>query len=142
MRSDCRIYESSSRLMINRMQSIAKPVRSSLHNIFYYTLDTIEWLWGRRDELMPPKRKIAPVVSPWNFKEVGLELSRQMIELGHLRPHARVLEVGCGIGRAAIALTKYLNDRGSYEGFDVIPSAISWCQKNITLKYPQFHFQV
>jgi SAM-dependent methyltransferase len=128
--------------MIKRIQSITKNTASASHYIFYLLLDAIERLLGRRDDLMPPKRKIAPVVSPWNFKEIGFELSRQMIELGRLKPQDRVLEVGCGIGRAAIALTKYLNGQGSYVGFDVISSAISWCQKNITPRCPRFHFQL
>jgi SAM-dependent methyltransferase len=91
---------------------------------------------------VPPKRKISPVVSPKNFKEVGLKLFEQMIDLGQLRSDDSVLEVGCGIGRAAIPLTMYLKNQGKYEGFDIIPQAISWCQKNITPKYPRFHFQL
>jgi SAM-dependent methyltransferase len=91
---------------------------------------------------VPPKRKISPAVSPKNFKEVGLKLFEQMIDLGQLRSDDSVLEVGCGIGRAAIPLTMYLKNQGKYEGFDIIPQAISWCQKNITPKYPRFHFQL
>jgi SAM-dependent methyltransferase len=104
--------------------------------------DALEKLRGRYDELMPPKRKIFQVVSPKNFKEVGLSLMEQMIDLAQLRPEDKVLEVGCGIGRAALPLTKYLKNKGCYEGFDIIPEAILWCQKNITPKYPEFHFQL
>ena len=52
-----------------------------------------------------------------------------------------MLDVGCGIGRLAVALTAYLSDDGSYEGFDIMPVAIRWCA-TITARYPNFRFQL
>ncbi len=54
----------------------------------------------------------------------------------------RVLDAGCGLGRIAIPLAGYLAPSGSYEGFDVAPESIAWCQENITPRYPNFRFQV
>lgn len=59
-----------------------------------------------------------------------------------VRPDARVLDVGCGDGRIAVALTRYMNEAGSYEGWDIIPEAITSCRRTITSKYPNFHFQL
>ena len=42
------------------------------------------------------------------------------IELCDLQPQHRILDVGCGIGKQAVPLTKYLGPTGSYEGFDVV----------------------
>jgi SAM-dependent methyltransferase len=42
----------------------------------------------------------------------------------------------------AVPLTKYLDENGSYEGFDLYTKGISWSQKNITSKYPNFRFQL
>lgn len=53
-----------------------------------------------------------------------------------------MLDVGCGIGRMAVPLTKYLDERGSYEGFDIVADGINWCRKKITPTYPYFHFQL
>ena len=50
-----------------------------------------------------------------------------------------VLDVGCGIGRMAIPLARYLNTDGKYEGFDIIPENIAWCQRAITPRYPQLY---
>lgn len=121
---------------------IPRLIRRKIRRIYYYSLDTIDLLLGRRrDELTPPKRKI--LRRDVNlFRKIGKEFLKYFIELGELKPDERVLDVGCGIGRIAIPLTKYLGKRGSYEGFDIVASDINCCRKNITPKYPNFHFQL
>ena len=52
------------------------------------------------------------------------------IELAALRRDERVLDVGCGVGRIARALAGYLDERGSYDGFDVARVAIRWCRRH------------
>ena len=52
----------------------------------------------------------------------------------------RILEIGCGIGRDAIPLTRVLNDQGSYLGIDIIGPSIDWCKNNISLKHENFKF--
>ncbi len=61
--------------------------------------------------------------------------------LAGLKPHHRVLDVGCGIGRMARPLTGYLDASGSYEGFDIVDVGIDWCRANITPRFPNFKFQ-
>jgi len=115
-------------------------IRKIMWMAYYFFADHIELLSGRRDGLTPPKRMLLPYVG--DFRKVGEELLRYFIELVDLKPYERVLDVGCGIGRAAVPLTRYLDNRGSYEGFDVLPEWLHWCQKNISRKYPNFHFQL
>jgi SAM-dependent methyltransferase len=57
-----------------------------------------------------------------------------------LQPDEDVLDIGCGVGRTAIALTSYLSDEGSYEGFDIDADSIAWCRREITTRYPDFRF--
>jgi len=57
-----------------------------------------------------------------------------------IKPDFTILEVGCGVGRDAIHLTKKLSDNGTYIGVDIIKPSIDWCTKNITSKYPNFTF--
>lgn len=59
-----------------------------------------------------------------------------------LRPDERVLDAGCGLGRIAVPLTGHLSPRGAYEGFDVAPESVAWCQEKVTARYPNFRFQV
>jgi ubiquinone/menaquinone biosynthesis C-methylase UbiE len=55
-------------------------------------------------------------------------------------PDDRVLEIGCGPGRVAVALTAYLSPEGSYDGIDVASEPIAWAERAITSRFPNFRF--
>lgn len=57
-----------------------------------------------------------------------------------INPEHSVVEIGCGIGRDAIQLTKHLTSQGKYIGIDIIEPSINWCQNNISPKFPNFEF--
>jgi ubiquinone/menaquinone biosynthesis C-methylase UbiE len=57
-----------------------------------------------------------------------------------LNPDDSVLEIGCGVGRDAIELTRLLARQGKYVGIDIIKPSIDWCKQNITKKYKNFSF--
>lgn len=95
---------------------------------------------GRRDELVPPRRR---QLAGWRadagpMGEWWLEV---LCEVAGLRPSTRVLDMGCGPGRIAAPLARYL-DAGSYEGFDVDPESIRWGQRVITARHPNFRFRL
>ena len=71
---------------------------------------------------------------------VGLAMLPLFVELGGLEPSDAVLEVGCGAGRMAYALSGHL-DGGSYEGFDTIEGLIRWAQGSIGAVFPSFRFR-
>lgn len=52
------------------------------------------------------------------------------------------MDVGCGVGRMAMPLAKYLNDKGSYKGFDIAPRAVNWCKAKIAKNLPNFDFDL
>src|SRR4051794_37428060 len=91
------------------------------------------------EELEPPD-VLGQAVSGGDFRTVGGEFTEHLVRLGGLRPTDRVLDIGCGAGRIAIPLLRYL-DRGSYEGFDVHEEAIRWCRENITSRNSAFGFR-
>src|SRR5437588_3417230 len=87
--------------------------------------------------IIPPKDLLDRAnVGSGDYVYVGQLQLRNFVEYGGLQPHHRVLEVGCGIGRMATALLDCLDDRGSYEGFDVVPESVHWCQANVTPRRP------
>ena len=95
-------------------------------------------IFGSRIPL-PPK-KLVTEVGGGDFHGVGDEFFRYFTKLSKLMPHEQVLDIGCGCGRIAVPLTRHLDSAGCYEGFDIQPSAIKWCQKNITKRHPNFAF--
>jgi SAM-dependent methyltransferase len=80
-------------------------------------------------------------IGPGDFEVIGQKLVKQFAEYGGLRPEHRVLDIGSGIGRIAIPMTAYLNEKGSYEGFDIVKKGVDYCNKNISSRYPNFKFQ-
>jgi ubiquinone/menaquinone biosynthesis C-methylase UbiE len=94
---------------------------------------------GKKDALAPSKSKIF-TGAPLRFGERGNYLVHRLQDLTAFTPDARVLDIGSGMGRLAVALTRYLSDEGSYEGFDIVPSGIDWCTENITARHPNFRF--
>ena len=103
--------------------------------------DGLEVLAGRRDPMTPPNWRFR-YIGGGDFRGVGDEFLRHFVELGGLVPKSRVLDVGCGIGRMAVALTKYLDPSGSYDGFDIVADGIRWCERKITPRYPNFRFSL
>ena|SRR5215472_4454873 len=59
-----------------------------------------------------------------------------------IEPHFGILEIGCGIGRDAIPLTKVLSAGagGVYTGTDLVKASIDWCNANIRERHPHFFF--
>lgn len=52
-----------------------------------------------------------------------------------------MLDVGCGAGRMAIPLMGYLNEKGSYEGFDPVVEHVRWYLEHIESRHPNFRFR-
>jgi len=77
----------------------------------------------------------------FDFKRNAEEFLNLYVELCGLKTHERILDVGCGIGRKTILLTKYLDARGSYDGIDIVKTGIDWCSRKISPRHPNFHFQ-
>jgi len=102
--------------------------------------DALNHLLGRRRDLVPPRRLSRLAGARGDFVEVGEELARLAIEHGELAPGDRVLDVGCGAGRLAVPLTRYLAPSGSYDGIDVMAGAIRWCRRHISSRFGHFRF--
>jgi ubiquinone/menaquinone biosynthesis C-methylase UbiE len=98
----------------------------------------MELLIKKKGDMQPPRSLIT--VGDGNFKQIGQEYLGHFINIGGLQPHEQVLEIGCGIARMAIPLTTYLNETGSYDGFDIARAEIKWCKNKITTQFANFNF--
>ncbi len=119
---------------------VPKRLQPAGRRVYYFPADVLDYFRGRRDPLVPP-RGIAHV-GGGDFRKIGERSLAHFVKFGGLRPDDRVLDVGCGVGRMAAPLTRYLSPDGSYEGFDIVPKEIEWCKRNIAPRFPNFRFQV
>ncbi|HMJ97266.1 MAG TPA: class I SAM-dependent methyltransferase [Thermoleophilaceae bacterium] len=101
--------------------------------------DLLDRLHDSRDPGLPPRR-LQMAVGGGDYRSVGEEFRGHFVDLAGLEPHHDVLDVGSGSGRMAFALKDWLT--GTYEGFDVVPAAIEWCQREIASRHPNFRFQL
>jgi GT2 family glycosyltransferase/SAM-dependent methyltransferase len=89
------------------------------------------------DLMHPDVENLVGFGDPWL---IGQQFLNYFVAAAGLQPHERVLEVGCGVGRMALALARYLSAAGSYDGFDIKTDYVAWCQEKITPRYPNFRF--
>ncbi len=115
------------------------PLKKKLKYSYYALQDCHDWLRRKKRENIPPRR--FNFVGSSDFEKVGREFFQYFVEKIKIQPNDHILDIGCGIGRMAIPLTKFLKKDGKYFGFDIDQNGIEWCQKNITTKYPNFTFQ-
>lgn len=118
--------------------SLSPENRLLVRRIVFLPVDVFEHVTGRRHPLQPPRGLI--FTGRGDFIETGRHFVLMLQNHAGLTPRHRVLDIGCGIGRLAVALTEVLSAEGSYDGFDIVKTGIEWCQKNISSRYPNFRF--
>lgn len=64
-----------------------------------------------------------------------------ILTAGGLPDTANILDMGCGFGRIAMALTQRLSPSQRYFGLDPNAEGIHWAKNNITPNFPNFTFQ-
>jgi ubiquinone/menaquinone biosynthesis C-methylase UbiE len=111
--------------------------RLAIRRAAYLPLDVLDFVVGKRDPLIPPRGLW--FVGGGSFADN--QFLPHFISLCDLQPSHRVLDVGCGIGKQAVPLTRYLNSAGSYEGFDIVEAGVQWCQRHVTSRHPNFKFR-
>jgi len=94
----------------------------------------------RRDPITAPRvpPRAETFIGGGDFERVGDEFF-EILKRHDLNPDMDILDVGCGQGRMARPLAGFL-DRGSYHGFDIVPSGINWCNTHYA-DAPNFIFQ-
>lgn len=73
------------------------------------------------------------------FIASGKAIVTELQSKGYLNTQSRVLELGCGCARNAIAIAKFLDRTGTYTGQDVDREMITWCQNHLQTDRVTFH---
>jgi SAM-dependent methyltransferase len=113
-------------------------VRNTVRMCVYFPVDVYESVTRKSHSLIPPRGMRFNDTS--TYISAGKKGLAEIIDACSLQPHHRVLDVGCGSGSVALPLLSYLQ-QGSYDGFDIVPSWVLWCQKHITAANPRFRFE-
>jgi ubiquinone/menaquinone biosynthesis C-methylase UbiE len=119
---------------------IPAPVRAFLQRVRDVPGDMLNALRRGPGRPVPPRRMVT-FVGGGDFEKIGREFMEHLVALGGLTPDDVVLDVGCGAGRVALPLTRFLSGAGRYEGFDIAREEVAWCTKHITPSFPAFRFQ-
>lgn len=91
------------------------------------------------DTLLPPAHLRIYYYGTWSPEAFAraCEVRTELTSRG-LLPEHRLLDIGSGIGNLALGLVDYL--RGGYDGVEIHPQAVAWCQRTISPRYPGFRF--
>jgi SAM-dependent methyltransferase len=100
--------------------------------------DACDWVLGRSDPLVPPRKLVVGIGGELRH---GDHIVAWLRDLAGLTPDEAVLDVGCGVGRVALPLTRYLSPAGRYDGFDIVRDNVAWCRRSITPRFPNFRFR-
>lgn len=119
--------------------ALPPELRFIARRIWFWPSDFWAKFTRKRTELAPPKGMI--FTGSGDFERDGQQLVENFARLAGLKPEHRVLDVGSGIGRVAVPLTRFLSEKGSYEGFDVMETGVRWCRENISKQHPHFQFR-
>ncbi len=127
----------------NIWYSLSSGQRFFIRRLYYLPQDTWDSVSGKRHKYVPPRGYIytGSPASAENYLEQGLQQLKMLKEKAGLQPEHSVLDIGSGIGRTAIALTGYLNEHGTYDGFDVVERGVDWCNAKINNENPNFNFK-
>ena len=97
---------------------------------------------GVDDPLMPDESlllRVSPAATLGPFRELALNSFRVLRHMTHLSPESHVFDMGCGLGRVAIPLTRYLTS-GTYTGVDVMADLVEEARGRISSAHPNFQF--
>lgn len=103
------------------------------------------WLarFGRHARMVPPIALMHDGPQSYKeFKQNGDEFLRYYIDLCGLQHDEHMLDVGSGIGRKTLPLVDYLNERGSYDGLELVRAGVEWCTGKYSTRYPNFRFHL
>jgi SAM-dependent methyltransferase len=121
------------------LPALPRQLRWILRKMYLAPVDLADRLLGRHDPGLPPKAHMF-TGAPMDFAASGRRELETICSITGANPSSHILEVGCGIGRLAIAMPDFLDANGGYEGFDIVPEGIEWCKQHIVGPHDNIHF--
>lgn len=130
------VFFVAKRLIPRKVKVILKVVLAELK-------DVLDRITGKRTGVLPPTRLLfdgSPTLD--DYLQGGEIFMKHFLALLKPKSDYTILDIGSGIGRHTLPLTKYLNKKGAYEGFEIVKAGVKWCNSNITSRFPNFRFKL
>ena len=127
------------KILRNLYYAFSPKMRLNIRKLVYAPIDAFEILTNKRNKNVPKKGDI--FIGSGDFIGQGIHQVQLLTEFSNLKADSKVLDVGSGIGRTAVALKTFLSDEGTYNGFDVVEKGVLWCQNNISASHNNFAFK-
>jgi SAM-dependent methyltransferase len=121
------------------LPALPRQLRWTLRKMYLAPVDLADRLLGRHDPGLPPKAHMF-TGAPMDFAASGSRTLETICSITDANPSSHILDVGCGIGRLAIAMPAFLDANGGYEGFDIVREGIEWCKQHIVGPHDNIHF--
>lgn len=118
---------------------VPPSVKRIAKTVMYSCIDIYQSATGTRKPMTPPAMA-SLLIGGGNFHNIGKAFKHHLIAKAGLNKNSTVLEIGCGYGRVAAALTDLIVVPGRYDGVEIVEKAVEWCTKEITTPYPNFKF--
>lgn len=121
------------------LPALPRQLRWLLRKIYLAPVDLADRVLGRRDPALPPKAGTF-TGAVQDFAASGEVLVEALGSVAGATPSSCVLDVGCGLGRLALAMSRFLDVNGRYEGLDIVPAGIEWCTQHVVGPHGNLHF--
>lgn len=130
-------------ILRNIWYGLSAKQRFIVRKLVYLPLDLKDKILGKTNKYVPSRGQIytGSPASASQYIEQGLLHLEHLKTYIDLQPNDKVLDIGSGVGRSAIALSTYINKNGSYDGFDVVKKGVDWCSKGLGKDFLNFKFK-
>jgi len=122
------------------LPALPRRLRWFLRKAYLTPIDAADRLLGRDQGLPPKAGNYSGDRVLHDFAARGEAVVDALGDVAGMTSSSHVIDIGCGPGRLAIAMSRFLDASGRYEGLDIVADGIEWCERNITGPYGNVHF--
>jgi len=122
------------------LPAMPRQLRWALRRAYFAPVDLIERFRGDHYAMVPPYAERFTGYTGHDYLKSGQSLVGVLASYAGLQADSTMLDIGSGIGRLAVPLTKLITPPGSYDGLEIVERGVRWCSTKITPGYPHFRF--
>jgi SAM-dependent methyltransferase len=122
------------------LPAMPRQLRWALRRVYFAPVDLMERFRGEHHAMVPPYAERFTGFTGYDNINSGQHLVEVLTGYAGLQADSNMLDIGSGIGRLAVPLTKLITVPGSYDGLEIVERGVRWCSTKITPGYPNFQF--